>query len=176
MKRFLFILFVLLVGGSLILSACDYKLQSPIAPKSEAELTATTAPEEVEGQATEAPADTIRGNWQGEPLYESQLIARMKAAGWEGLVDYVSEDVTDYGPVERLIFGGQKEEQEHALSVAEAVRSEFNGTLWFMYGVIGSGEECGWRTPQSGLNLLRIEVYSTGNFLPEETSCRQAPG
>ena len=100
----------------------------------------------------------------------------MAKAGWEGLVDYVTEDVSGYGHVSRLIFGGIAEEQAHALEVAEAVAKEFGGVLWFMYGAVGSGQECGWKTPQSRLNMLRIEVYTTGSFLPEKTSCRQAPG
>jgi len=86
-----------------------------------------------------AQADAVVGDWQGTPLTESALRARMAKAGWEGLVDYVTEDVSGYGHVSRLIFGGIAEEQAHALEVAEAVAKEFGGVLWFMYGAVGSG-------------------------------------
>ncbi len=126
-------------------------------------------------QSVAADTTTIVGDWRGTPLTKGELTSRMAAADWYGLVDYVSEDV-DGKPVSRLIFGGIKSEQQHALEVSEAVANEFDGVLWFVYGDIGSGKECGYRETQQFMNLLRIEVYSDGSNLPEITSCRQAPG
>jgi len=156
-KRILIGLLVFVVAGCNALPGAN--------PAAKTEPTAVSAAPEPTAQA-----DFIRGDWQGTALTEKALRERMAKAGWNGLVDFVSEDVENYGPVSRLIVGPD------ALSKAEAVRSEFSGVLWYVYGVVGSGKECGWKTHQSDLNLLRIEIYSTGNFLPEETSCRQAPG
>lgn len=169
MKTFLNVLLVALFA--IFVSGCAGAATQPAATPE-----ATPATESPSAEAVSTPADAIRGDWQGTPLTERALRERMNRAGWDGLVDYVSEDVDGYGPVSRLIFGGNTEEQALALEKAEAIRAEFNGVLWYVYGVVGSGEECGWKTPQTGLNLLRIEVYSTGSFLPETTSCRQAPG
>lgn len=151
------LLFLLIVG--LLLTAC--------APGNTPDPTATP-------ESTPAPAPTqadyVRCMWHGEELLESALRSRLASAGWTDLVDVVTQDVPGYGPVSRLIVGPT------AIEEYEAIAKEFEATPWFVYGIVGSGLETGYRTPQPNLNLLRIEFYEVDNFLPEDPTDRLAPG
>jgi len=120
-----------------------------------------------EDSVAEAAPSYLLGTWQGVPLTEAQLQERLKKAGWTGLADWVVQDVEGYGPVARIIVG--------PTAPYDALAKEFSATLWFVYGISGSGKETGYRTPQPGLNLLRIELLEVGNFLPEDPTTRPAP-
>ena len=134
--------------------------------------TATPAPAVVAASETPVPGatavpDYVLGSWQGKPLTEAELQERLKKAGWTGLADFVVQDVEGYGHVARIIVG--------PTAPADALKAEFSATLWFVYGIVGSGKETGYRAPQTGLNLLRIELYEVGNFLPQDPTTRPAP-
>lgn len=108
-------------------------------------------------------------NWQGAYLTREEINFRLGKAGWFNPWDMVSEAVEDGTHVSILTVG--------ATAPAQAIAEQFPGAVtWFVYGKTGGGKECGYRTPQTGRNdLLRIQFYSTGQYLPETTSCRLAP-
>lgn len=133
-----------------------------VAPATGGEPTATMIPS---GDATSSEVVT----WGGIQLTKGEVQTRLTRAGYDGLWDYVS-------PEDRVIFGGST---PTTADVATKVATEFGGTLWAVYDPdpATAGLECGVRgaTLPAGSVLLRYEVYSSGDLLPQSATCVVTP-